>query len=199
MDWLKKLLEGKGLSEDQIKSIVEGVEGNYKGYVPPHRFEEVNTAKKQLETDLKDRNTQLEELKKNTGDHAELKKQIEKLQEDNKMKDDDYQAKIKDMTISSALKMALTGDAHDPDLLAGLLDKSKIEVGEDGKVKAGLEDQLKTLREAKSFLFVPKQTPPGQPQFRGASPADGRDPNGGGGGQPQSLTDAVSAYYNKSN
>jgi hypothetical protein len=31
---LKKLLEGKGLSDEQIKAIVEGVEANYTGYVP---------------------------------------------------------------------------------------------------------------------------------------------------------------------
>lgn len=173
MDWLKKLLEGKGLNEEQIKAIVEGVEKNYEGYVPKHRFDEVNAAKKQLESDLKERDNQLAELKKNAGDNEALKKQIEQLQADNKKKDEEYQAKINDMAISSAVKMAVAGQVHDPDLILSLLDKSKIKLNDD-KVE-GLEDQLKALREAKSFLFVEQQTA-GGPQFRGIRPQDGAPP-----------------------
>ncbi|MCY9511713.1 phage scaffolding protein, partial [Paenibacillus larvae] len=83
MEWLKKLLKGKGLTGEQIASIVGGVEENYKGYIPKHRFDEVNEAKKQLEVDIKDRDKQLSELKKNVGDNEELKKQIEQLQGEN--------------------------------------------------------------------------------------------------------------------
>ncbi|MGU9008450.1 phage scaffolding protein, partial [Clostridium perfringens] len=57
-------------------------------YVEKSKFDEVKQAKKQLETDIKDRDTQLEDLKKSAGDNAALKQQIESLQADNKKKDE---------------------------------------------------------------------------------------------------------------
>lgn len=183
MDWLKKLLEGKGLSEELIKSIVEGVEKNYEGYVPSHRFNEVNEAKKQLESDLKDRDKQLTELKKSAGDNKELEKQIEQLQTDNKKNAEDYQTKIKDMALTTAIKLALTGEVHDPDILLGLLDKTKIEIDDKGGIKTGLDDQVKALRDSKAFLFVQKD---GDTKFKGVTPPDGKDKGGGGQKNPWS-------------
>jgi alanyl-tRNA synthetase len=165
-------------------------------WIPKDKFNEVNEAKKQAEEALKERDKQLEQLKKDAGDNAELKKQIEQLQADNKAAAEKYEAKIKDMAVTTAIKLAVAGQVHDPDLVAGLLDKTKIEIDENGNVKAGLEDQIKALRESKAFLFVEKQDK--GPQFKGATPADGRDSaSGGGQPQPQSLADAVAAYYNK--
>ncbi|QHZ52166.1 phage scaffolding protein [Paenibacillus larvae] len=184
MEWLKKLLEGKGLTDEQIRSIIGGVEDNYKNFIPKHRFDEVNEAKKQLEADIKDRDKQLSELKKSVGDNEELKKQIEQLQGENKTKDEEYQSKIKDMTVSTAIKLALAGKAHDPDLIATLLDKSKIEVNEDGTIKSGLDDQVKALQESKAFLFVQKDQT--SPRFKGATPADGNDKEGSGSKNPWS-------------
>lgn len=173
MDWLKKLLEGKGLSDEQVKSIVEGVESNYKGYVPKHRFDEVNEAKGQLEQEIKDRDIQLADLKKNVGDNEELKQQIGQLQQENKTKDDEYQAKLKELSLNAALKISLANDVHDSDLVLSLLDKEKIELGEDGSIKGGLEEQVKALRESKAFLFVQKEE--GKPAFKGFTPVDGKD------------------------
>ncbi|MFD2703807.1 phage scaffolding protein [Paenibacillus shunpengii] len=179
MDWLKKLLEGLGLSGDAVTSIVDGVTKNYEGYVPKHRFDEVNTAKKQLEKDLKDRDDQLTELQKSAGDNQTLKDQITKLQEENKAAADKYAADVADLKLSTALKTALHGKVHDPDIVATLLDKTKIEIAEDGSIKAGFDDQLKSLQESKAFLFVPEET---APTFTGMKPAEGS--KGGGGGKP---------------
>ncbi|MFB0840968.1 phage scaffolding protein [Paenibacillus oleatilyticus] len=200
MEWLEKLLEGKGLSNDQIKAIVSGVEDNYRGYVPKHRFDEINEVKKQLETDMKDRDKQLAELKKSAGDNEELTKQIEQLQADNKAAAEKHEAAMTELRMSTAVKLALTGEVHDPDIVTNLLDKTKIELGEDGSIKAGLEDQIKGLRESKAFLFVQKEEKPKQPQFKGILPADGRDNNGGeqqsqGGG----LNAAIAAHYSNQN
>ncbi|AGR47452.1 minor structural protein [Brevibacillus phage Abouo] len=188
---LKELLKSMGLSDEQITKIMGGVDEKYKGYVPKHRFDEVNEAKKQLETDLKDRDKQLTDLKKSVGDNEDLKKQIEILQSDNKAKDEQYQTKIKDMQVSTAIKLALAGEAHDPDLIAGLLDKSKIEINEDGTLKGGLDDQVKALRESKAFLFVEKQEGDSKPAFKGATPADGS------GRQTDLKTNSVGASFAK--
>ncbi|MFX3631861.1 MAG: phage scaffolding protein [Candidatus Pristimantibacillus sp.] len=197
MEWLTKLLESQGMSADQIKVIVEGVEGNYKTHVPKHRFDEVNAAKKQAEDSLKDRDTQLADLKKSTGDNVELQKKIEQLESDNKSAAEKYDADLKELRTNTALKLALSGEVHDPDIVTGLLDRTKIELDENGSVKAGLDDQVKALRESKAFLFVEKQTTQGQNQFRGARPPEGGGGSGGSGqGQPKSLADAVAAHFN---
>lgn len=180
MDWLKKLLEGKGLLDEQVKAIVDGVESNYKGYVPKHRFDEVNEAKGQLEQDLKDRDTQLADLKKNVGDNAELKKQIEDLQSENKTKDEEYQTKMKELSLNAALKLSLANDVHDSDLVLSLIDKEKIELADDGSIKGGLDDQVKSLRESKTFLFVEKQGDK-PPAFKGFTPTDGKGADDKGG------------------
>mgnify|MGYP001378372714 CR=1 FL=1 len=164
-------------------------------WIPKDKFNEINEAKKQAEEALKERDRQLADLKKAAEGNEELRKQIEQLQADNKAAAEKYEARIKEMAITTAIKLAVAGQVHDPDLVAGLLDKSKIEIDENDNVKAGLDDQLKSLRESKGFLFV-EQKPAGQPQFRGATPADGRDKSNGQ-PQPQSLADAVAAYYNK--
>lgn len=182
MEWLKELLKNKGVADDVIEEVITSAQEkmNQQHMIPKHRFDEVNEAKKQLEEQLAERDKQLSELKKAVGDNEELKKQIEQLQQENKIKEQEYQARIRDLSITTAIKLAVAGEAHDPDLVATLLDKSKIEVDEEGNIKGGLDDQLKALREAKSFLFVQKEQTSPQPQFKGISPAEGREPSPGG-------------------
>lgn len=126
-------------------------------YVEKTKFDEVKQAKKQLETDVKDRDTQLETLKKSAGDNATLKQQIEQLQNDNKKKDEEYQAELKDLKLTNAIKLAITDSAQDIDLVTGLIDKSKLILSEDGKV-TGLDEQVTGLKESKSFLFKSEES-----------------------------------------
>ncbi|MDR6883784.1 phage scaffolding protein [Bacillus sp. 3255] len=183
MEWLKQLLKQQGLSDEQIAAIVGGVESNYKGWVPEHRFKEVNDAKKASEDALKDRDKQLEDLKKSAGDSTALQDQIAQLQSDNKAASNKYEADLKELRITSAIKMAITGKVHDPDMVIGLLDKSKVEIDDAGNLKSGLEEQVKALQTSKAFLFVPEKS--GQQLFKGMAPAEGRE-KGGGGGDDQS-------------
>ena len=179
----KEQLLALGLTEEQAKKAAEASQEELKSYIPKVRFDEVNGTKKQLESDLKDRDNQLTDLKKSTGDNEELKKQIETLQSDNKVKDEQYQIKLKDLQVSTAIKLAITGQTHDPDLIATLLDKSKIEVNDDGSVKAGLDDQIKSLRESKAFLFVEQKKEDQGFQFKGTKPAEGKGSDGDKGGE----------------
>lgn len=175
MEWLKTLLQEKGVSSEVVKEVVAAAEEKLKGFIPKHRFDEVNEAKKQLEAQLAERDKQLSELKNVAGDNEELKKRIEQLQQENKAKEQEYQAKIRDMAVTTAIKLAVAGDAHDPDLIVSLLDKSKIELDDNGNIKSGLDEQLKALRESKAFLFIQKE--PEQPKFKGVTPAEGREPD----------------------
>ncbi|CEK40019.1 phage scaffolding protein [Paraclostridium sordellii] len=145
---------------DNYNTLPEDIKSKYKDidlvdsskYVEKTKFDEVKQAKKQLETDVKDRDTQLETLKKSAGDNDTLKQQIEQLQNDNKKKDEEYQAELKDLKLTNAIKLAITDSAQDIDLVTGLIDKSKLILSEDGKV-TGLDEQVTGLKESKSFLF----------------------------------------------
>lgn len=155
MEWLRKILEETKITDNKlnIEEIMKSINTEFpKNAVPKDKYNEVSEAKKQLETDIKARDKQLDNLKASVGDNEELKIQIATLQADNKTKDEEYQQKIKDLTMNSAIKLAIAEKAQDVDLVAGLFDKSKLIIGEDGKI-TGLDEQLKTLQESKAFLF----------------------------------------------
>ncbi|OPA76630.1 hypothetical protein BVG16_15725 [Paenibacillus selenitireducens] len=171
-----------GLTDEQADKAAAASQDELKGFVPKARFDEVNEAKKKFEGDLSDRDKQLVDLKKAAEGNEELKNQIETLQADNKTATDKYTTDMKDLRVSTALKLALGNDVHDTDLVLSLLDKTKIEIDEAGSIKAGFDDQVKALRESKAFLFAEKQEDKGF-QFKGAKPVEGKGDNGGGSGQ----------------
>lgn len=169
------------LGEELYKQVTEKA-GDHKlavvsdgSWFPKSKFDEVNEAKKSLESALKERDQQLADLKKSAEGNEALQTKIKELEEANKQAVEKYETE----RTNNALKYALHGKVHDPDLVIRLLDKSKIELDDAGNVKAGFEDQLKALQESKAFLFVPEKKEEGF-QFRGMQPADGA---GGGGGE----------------
>ena len=168
MDWLKELLKAAGIEESKLDGLIGDVNKELpKHFVPKSQYNEVAEARKKAEKDISDRDKQLEDLKKSGGDADALKAQIDKLQADNKTAKEQYESDLKELQLGNALKLALSGQVHDADLVTGLIDKTKIELGEDGSIKAGLEDQIKGLRESKAFLFAENK-----PTFKGANPAD---------------------------
>lgn len=147
----KEELIALGLNEEQAGKVLEG----YKGYVPKSRFDEVNAAKKAAEDTVKERDKQLEDLKKASGDSEALKAQIAQLQADNKAAADKYAADLKAVQINSAVEKELTAAGAKnlkavKALLEGL-DKAEL----DGENVKGLADQIKKLKadEGTKFLF----------------------------------------------
>ena len=153
----KEQFTALGLTEEQATKTAEASTEELKGFIPKARFDEVNEANKQLKATAKEHETQLETLKKSSGDNETLKKQIEDLQTSNTQKDTEYQAKLKDLQISNAIKLAIADKAQDADLVSGLFDKSKLILSDDGKV-TGLDEQLKGLQENKAFLFKAQES-----------------------------------------
>ena len=64
----EKLLEW-GLTEEQATKVMEGLNGSF---VTKARFNEVNTELTAAKNTIKERDTQLETLKKSTGDTLSL-------------------------------------------------------------------------------------------------------------------------------
>jgi hypothetical protein len=105
-----------------------------------------------LTEQLAERDKQLTSLKKSVGDNEGLKKQIEELQAANKEQKAAFEEQAKALKIDTAIKLAIADSAQDADIVASLIDKGKVVLGEDGKV-AGLTEQVEALKKDKSFLF----------------------------------------------
>jgi hypothetical protein len=179
MEWLKKLLEAAEVKDGKldIESLMTKINTEFpKNAIPKSQYNDLAETKKTLEADLKARDEQLATLKKGAGDNKELQEQIDKLEKANKEAADNYEAKLKDMSITAAVEKALvSSNAKFPDLLIGKIDKAKIEVLQDGTVK-GLEDQLKPLKESYKDLFGEEKLSGGNPSG-GGNPDPDPDPN----------------------
>jgi len=153
-DEMKKeqLLE-LGLTEEQADKVLNLHKEVLAGFIPKARFDEVNETKKELEQQIQGRDNQLKELQKKAKGNEELEKRIQELQEANKATKEQYEAKIRDMTINAAIQSKLT-DAKYPDLLLTKFDRSKLSIAEDGTV-LGVDEQLAVLKEQYKDLFKP--------------------------------------------
>lgn len=170
---IKELLKNIGVADDKMDEAEKAVKSFLDGdFVTKARFNEVNESKKSLTDQLAERDKQLTTLKKSAGDNEGLKKEIEALQSANKQQKAEFEAQAKALKIDTAVKLAIADSAQDTDIVAGLIDKAKLILGDDGKV-TGLTEQVEALKKDKSFLF--KTTQQTNPNY---------SPNGGGNGTP---------------
>lgn len=101
----KEELVELGLTEEQATKVVE----KYGEMIPKARFDEINERMKTAEATVKDRDKQIETLKKSATDNADLQKQITDLQAQNKADADKYAADIKERSRNNSVALALTG------------------------------------------------------------------------------------------
>lgn len=159
MDWLKAILEKATIKDGvlDIDALMEAIKTEFpKNAVPKAEFNTLNDTKKQLETQITERDTQLTELNKKVKGNEELEKTIKDLQTANAATKTEYEAKLKDITINSAIQAKLN-DTKYADLLTGKFDKTKLSVAADGTV-LGIDEQLTTIKETYKDLFVPPVT-----------------------------------------
>jgi len=160
-----------GLTEDQANKVMEALNG---AFVPKSRFNEVNTELQTAKQTIKDRDTQLETLKKSGADATALQQQITQLQADNAQKDKDHAAEIKKIRIENAVESALRdANAINPatvkPLLAAFLEKA--DVDDNGTIR-GLADEIGKLAKAEGTAFLFKTADPAtKAAVSGASPA----------------------------
>ena len=169
-------LEELGLTKEQIDSVM-GINGND---IEKAKLTEAEKEADTLKEQIKDRDKQLNDLKNSKEDLEGLKSQIETLQKDNKAKDEQYKAEIRNLRVNSAVEAALTGaKAKNLTAVKALLkDLDKAELLEDGTVK-GLKEQIEALTKADDtkFLFDIEMTPQTP---KGATPAGGKKMGGTG-------------------
>lgn len=184
-----------GFTEEQATKAAEASKKELETYVLKTKFDTVNEENKTLKATVKENATQLETLKNSAGNNEELKTQIQTLQDDNKKKDEEYQSNLKELKLSNAIKLAVTGKVQDEDIVSGLIDKTKLILGDDGKV-TGLDEQLKSLKENKAFLFKEEKPPvnPNDPKPGFHIGTDGKDSKPQQ-TKPNSLFGAVASHF----
>lgn len=141
----KEDLIAMGLTEEQAQKVMDSIDGNF---VTKVRFNEINEENKTLKQSVSDRDKQLESLKKSSGDNAELKKQIETLQQQNTDQRKAHEAELNQLKLDNAIDAALTAaGAKNGKAVKALLDVAKVKFGEDGKL-TGLEEQIKAVQKS---------------------------------------------------
>lgn len=170
----RKELEDLGLSKEQVDAImkINGADIENAKEVAGAEVTNLKAENEGLEKQVKERDKQLEDLKKSSGDNEELKKQIETLQNDNKTAKAEYEKQIKQMQIDNAVQIALkdAGARNVTAVTALLKDLDKAEIDENGVVK-GLKEQIAAIQKDNDFLFETKETQ--QPSASGITPQNG--------------------------
>lgn len=131
-------------------------------WIPKDKFDAVNNTKKDLEEQLANRDTQLEELKK--VDAEGLQSKITELQQENETTKTEYEQKLQQQAFEFSLDKALTGaKVRNPKAVKALLDTEKIKL--DGDKLLNLDDQLEALKESDAYLFEQEQQEESKPNF----------------------------------
>lgn len=171
LDWLKTIL-GDSYTDEIDKAASKEIG---KGFVARADFNALNDEKKTLTTQIGERDTQLEALKK--VDAAGLQAKITELQTANATAKTEHEAELAKVKLNSKIDAALAG-VKDPVGVKAHLKMDEIKL--DGDKVLGLDGQLETLKKDYAFYFE-TQTPG----------ATGMQQNPGGGGGEVSLADAI--------
>ncbi len=166
----KEELIAMGLSEEQAAKVMASIDGNF---IAKTKFNEISEENKTLKKSVSDRDKQLEELKKSGGDNAELKKQIEALQQQNVEQKKAHDAEMARLKLDNAIETALTAaGAKNSKAVRSLFDMAKLKLAEDGSVE-GLKEQIAAVQKSDPYMFAEKQQK--QQNFKGFQPGASGD------------------------
>ena len=182
----KEELLALGLTEEQVKKVLESLDGNI---VAKTKLNEVSEENKALKKSVSDRDKQLEDLKKSSGDNAALQQQISDLQKQNAEQQKSHEGELAQLKLDNAIEIALSGaKAKSGKAVKAMLDLSKVKMGEDGKL-SGFDEQIEALKKSDGYLFdVQGQA---QQSFTGFQPgASSGVPNPTAAGYEARLADA---------
>lgn len=187
---LQEILKAKGLSDEDVKSIIGEMKQN-KIFTASEENMDIRYSKLKgdfdnLTAQHGEATTLIEQLKAGTKDSEKLQGQITAYE----TQVNELQEQLKKTQLDAAVKVALLGaKVTDIDYMTFRLnEKGDLELGEDGKIKgiddkiAGLKTQFPTFFEsAKKEEIDPNPLP---------KPEDRED-------APQTLADAIKANYEK--
>ena len=160
----RKFLEDLGLTKEQIDNVMAE---NGKDIEAEKEKAATTTAElEDVKNQLKEANSTITDLKKNNVDNEALQTKVKEYEDAIKTQKADYEAKVRNLTLDSAIEKALNNaNAKHGDLLSSKIDREKLVIGNDGKV-TGLDEQIKGLKDNYKDLFEEKITgiPPANPE-----------------------------------
>lgn len=153
----KKQLEDLGISKEAIDSImkINGDDIENAKSASAAEIKNLQTENQGLQTQVHDRDKQLETLKASAGDNEALTKQIADLQAENIKTRENHESEMNRLKIDFAVEKALTGaKAKNIRAVKALLDLTDVKLDKEGNVK-GLSEQIEKLTadEGTKFLF----------------------------------------------
>lgn len=158
----KEQLQALNLTEEQINAIIEDYGKNY---VSKAQFNEKNDAYKQAKQEIENLTNDISTLSEANKANEALQSQIKELQDAATQREADYNENIKNMKIDTAITKALSkSGAMNETILTGLLDRTKIAIGEDNNI-TGIQEQIVALKESDPYLFK-------QDSIKGVVPGD---------------------------
>lgn len=158
----KEQLQALNLTEEQINAIIEDYGKNY---VSKTQFNEKNDAYKQAKQEIENLTNDISTLSEANKANEALQSQIKELQDAATQREADYNESIKTLKIDTAITKALSkSGAMNETILTGLLDRTKIAIGEDNTI-TGIQEQIVALKESDPYLFK-------QDSIKGVVPGD---------------------------
>ena len=149
---LEQFKEGKVELDEVLTKFEEAKEDASKDMIPRSRLNAKNEEIKELKDQLKERDTQLDDLSKKAKGNEELEQELQRYKDENKQTVEEYEAKLQEQTFNYELEKALSGaKAKNPKAVKALLNTEAIKL--DGDKLLGLEEQLNSLKEQESYLF----------------------------------------------
>lgn len=205
LEWLKTVLGDaytpeidKAVAQEIGKSFVARADFNTK----TAKLTELETEVKQLREGVKNRDAQLEELKKAAGDHADLTQQIETLTQKNKDDKAAYDRELAQVKLIAAVDTELTAAGSKNNtavkaVLADFLASAKLVDGKvTGKVdgeSVTLAKQVETMKADVSTDFLFGAAAPKYDGWKPGEPGDGKKP--GGDKSPSEMSYSELAAY----
>lgn len=144
----RKFLEDLGLEKDIVDQIMQ--ENGNDINKAKSDYEDIKAQLETANNTIKERDKQIEKLKEVDGE--KLKEEITKLQKLNKEAEKKYLDDLKELKLNNAIKLAIHNKVFNEDMAAGLFDKSKLILNDDGSV-IGIDEQYENIKKDNAFLF----------------------------------------------
>ena len=148
-------LRGLGIEENLVNAVM-ALHGSAINAIND-KVTTLETEKTQLQEQIEQRDTQLDELK-NSSDDSDFKQRIEELETSNTELKENHETEIEQLKREHQIEMAIVGaKAKNTKAVRALIDDASITI-EDGELK-GLDEAIKALQESDAYLFDVAEQP----------------------------------------